>query len=94
MRYWLSRQIWTTLKLNPYPLILASTLAMTWSGSNNIPQHGIDILVSSSHHQAILDDLLAGEWRESELSSPYGDHSIIKQGAVSETWLKACIEDL
>jgi hypothetical protein len=41
-----------------HPFILVSTLAMRWSGGNNLPEKGIDVLVRSSHLQALMDSLV------------------------------------
>jgi hypothetical protein len=46
------------------PFVLVSTLAMGWSGSRNMMQKEIDVLVRSSHLHLITDDLIAsGEWK-------------------------------
>lgn len=42
-----------------HPFILVSTLAMTWSGSNNYPEREIDVLVRSSRLKSLVDDLVA-----------------------------------
>jgi hypothetical protein len=81
-----------------HPFILVSTLAMRWSGGNNCPQNEIDVLVRSSHLQALVDGLVeSGEW---EVSKNYADiegemnyQSLINHTSIHDVWLKACFPD-
>jgi hypothetical protein len=53
-----------------HPFIFVSTLAMR-SGGNNLLQKEIDMLVRSSHLQALVDGLVeSGKW---EVSKNYAD---------------------
>ena len=86
-------------KRHKHPFILISTLAMRWSGANNLDQDEIDILVRSSQAGAIVQDLIAsGEWK---LSTNYADSDngddykayMINRSQTRDIWLKTCIED-
>jgi hypothetical protein len=81
-----------------HPFILVSTLAMRWSGGNNLPQKEIDVLVRPSHLQAFVDGLVeSGQW---EVSKNYADiegemnhQSLINYTSIRDVWLKACFSD-
>ena len=86
-----------------HPFILVSTFAMIWSGSNNMPEREIDVLVRSSQQESLVNDLVAsGEWKIANDRVP--DYAITPKGIITKTvtaksvnsksvWLKSCHED-
>ena len=96
-------------KKHNHPFILVSTCAMIWSGSNNMPEREIDVLVRSSQQESLVNDLMAsGEWKIANDGVP--DYSITtksiiitksvtaksantKSANTKTVWLKSCHED-
>ena len=83
------------LNRHEHPFILISTLAMTWSGVNAMPQDEVDILVRLSDLQAIISDLTAtGEWEhcENPERSKPRQHNYPKNSFTSDTWLRTNVQ--
>ena len=79
----------SVFKRHHQPFIFVSTLAMRWHGARNMAQKEVDVLVRSSHLQAIVDDLLAsGEWELSE-NWAEDDISMINYTSVCDVWLRS-----
>ena len=78
-----------------HPFVLVSTLAMNWSGANNMPEKEIDVLVRSSQLNCIVNDLIAsGEWKSSSNRARKGYYdSMINNTSIKDIWLKSCIDD-
>jgi hypothetical protein len=71
---------------------------MRWSGGNNLPQKEIDVLVRSSHLQALVDGLVeSGEWKVSknyaDIEGEMNHQSLINYTSIRDVWLKACFSD-
>jgi hypothetical protein len=71
---------------------------MRWSGGNNSPQKEIDVLVRSSHLQALVDDIVgSGEWKVSRNYVDIKDwllyDSMVNETPIRDVWLKACFLD-
>jgi len=82
-----------------HPFVLISTLAMRWSGGNNAPQPEIDVLVRSSHLQALVDSLVeSGEWEVSEnyagIEGEMNYQSRINHTSICDVWLKSAFRTL